>query len=259
MRPLTSFDGDDPSIDYDVLLEGGNACLAPAFYMSRAAELFRLALSIQTRERLRRVWVAMSFLDWLLDHAPDREKGREAFNQLVLGTTVPELRDLPPWKNAVTIREVVSLFVSSIEMLDTIVLIQQLGVEIADFGPRKARARTLVGYIRLARRELVLSGKLAIACLSEDERARPEYRRFRAWIIQAVVALGMRDHYRDHIDDYDNAIMRVRPTRLSQAILRCYWWWSAARLFAISPHITWGIVEFAAEFDYNTILQKERG
>ena len=254
MRPLHDFRLDDPCAQYDALLTGGSICLAPAAYTEAMATEFGLVFSTPTREAIRRMWVAISVLDWVLDAGPNRAMGRAIFNDLMCDS--PAGDNLPNWVHEGT-AQVAALLRSALTEIGSIAEARKLGAKIADFGPKKAPVWFMPHYIRLARHELMLTAQLALCCLSPEERSHPSYCRFRAWLTQAVVASGMRDHYRDRRGDYENGIMVVKPNRFNGAVLWSYKLWAGIRLGLMSPRKLWAAVCFVAEFDSATAYVAE--
>jgi hypothetical protein len=244
MEPVVQlFPGDMelPDDVYQAVMNAPTGCFGVVAVFVAVARELGITLSDATIEALIRFGAASYFIDQFLDEKPDCNRPRcqcrsmsareEAFRRIALAAD-PLAVDIPVWVDPIApnLRPIWALLMSSLKGVSSRDEVVQDALSIARFPPIQARTRNVFSYIRLLWREDMLTGRAAANCLSDTERAHPNFRILSWYCGQIVNVWAVMDAKDDLSWDLQTGQVSVRNSRFNRGVLRIAFGFAAARL-----------------------------
>lgn len=220
-RPVHKFPGDDAISWFAYRAAMKNTYLRKVPLATALQERFKMPESAEDQECIKRMIVAMGWLDHLLDESPRPGKALEVYEKLLNSLSTRKMPDaLPEWLRPELLDATVLLQNAMAPLPpETIKTVIKKALRIGQISKLKAKSETVKQYAAILTEEGSLSSDLAIECLGKKARASKNYQKLYIWNEQAIIAATLLDAAKDLKQDYADSLTLVKPTRRNKAYL----------------------------------------
>jgi hypothetical protein len=218
---LHAFPGDETISHFAYRAAMKNTYLRKVPLATALLERFKMPPSIEDQECIKRMIVAMGWLDHLLDESPSANKALEVYKKLLNSLSTRKMpEDLPEWLRP-ELLDIIVLLQNALAPLppETIKVIIKKALRIGEISKLKAKSETAKQYAAILTEEGSLSSDLAIECLGKKARDSKNYQKLYIWNEQAIIAATLLDAGKDLKQDYADGLTLVKPTRRHKAYL----------------------------------------
>ncbi|HSX34283.1 MAG TPA: hypothetical protein VLF62_01415 [Candidatus Saccharimonadales bacterium] len=219
--PAYTFPGDEAISGFAYKAAMNNTYLRKVPLATALMERFKVPFTKQDQECIKRMIVAMGWLDHLLDESPSPTRALEAYKKLLNSLSTGKMPEgLPEWLRP-ELLDMTLLLQNAVAQLppEAVQAITAKALRIGEISKLKAASNKVKVYAGILTEEGSLSSDLAIECLGKPARASKNYRKLYVWNEQAIIAATLLDAAKDLKQDYADGLTLVRPTRLHKAYL----------------------------------------
>lgn len=240
---LFEFPGDTllPADIYRAVMGAPTGCFGVASMFVSVAKQLGITLCDATIEALYRFAAASYIIDQHLDETPTDHKpsckccdvaARYKVLHRLAWSPDPLAETLPDWVRPDLV-PMWALLMSAVDDLSSRDEVIQGALDIARFVPRQAVTRNVFRYMWLLRREDMLTGYAAAACMSDAERAHPNFPLMRKYCGELVAAWALVDARADLAEDLATGQVQVKNNLFNRTVLWLSSWptvgWLARR------------------------------
>lgn len=215
---IFSGDNEISAQDYDAAMR--NTYLSKVPLASALMNHYGVPFDDEDQERVKRLIVAMGWLDLHLDESPVGPAALDSYNALVSGINATSIPSVPPWVRP-ELLTAMKLVQNSFENISqkTIISITNKALRIGEISTVKSSTSDAKAYLKILTEEGLLSSDLAIEVLSSTAKANSKYKDLHDFNRTAMIAATLLDASIDLRKDYNDGLTAVKPSLANRLTL----------------------------------------